>query len=822
MTHSAAVPTATAPALSSSTATSQVPEALVVAPSPHPTTGSNSEGGEGFPMNAHSTRSSGASQPSSASLSSSSNATSISISVVVVLSTDRHEYALPFTLAPSALCHHPTQPLYARAGPEGMVAVMSLSLEPVVTSAVAQSSPAAVYQYVHRLVTVLSYAPLPGLHAHNVSSASAAVNGASKTPFASDVTLASSSSGGSIGANSGGGLAASMRRGSGLFRSSGLLSGLTGTSASAVTGGSGSNLVGGSSPGMPQSSSSAVSGSSASSSGGIPRSISGIALARMANAITGSDVKSIPPGPPKRVNVVYNLDEQVTRLRWTPDGNGVAACFASGVVRLWDLSPGNASGHKRPSHVLSTSGSHAIAAAGAGNSDSNAAAGRPVWSATDVAFLNYGGTIVAVSAAPLLPDSRPAPAPTAPSSSVDWSASDSTHPLSSGARTPSMGPPSPSMAELLYSGWGLHLFDTRSGDAPVALAARYPSFPGVTSLLYDEASLTVLAGCEDGGLLSYDVRAYRILTRIPGVPMVALQQGTKPRAHDRKGAGSAAASQPGSLLTPIATDGANAALGGLTHSVTNSASSAPDSPRVGFPLGGRTASEDSLARSDATADVTDNATEVTAAAAEANARSLLSCNDGHGPVPASDVSFGHAGSVHVMSLHPSRRLMATAGHDGDVTLWSLPCLARSSTIRGLHTARPHDFGRQHQQHHKSHHHHHSSYHQPPQHQQQGTGILPSLPSRGSLTTQSSGTLDGAGSLPSSAASAVPAAPSPFVGIAGDASLVAPSAGASTSPSSVSMSSDWAIAAGVSALVLTEDHIVSAGYDGAVVAVPQVW
>jgi len=93
------------------------------------------------------------------------------------------EYALPFTQAPSTLAIHPLAPLYARGGPGGLVAVCSLTLEPMplkdiplaeqdtpppsgatandegIGYRMARGTPITWHRYVHRVSKIYSYEP---------------------------------------------------------------------------------------------------------------------------------------------------------------------------------------------------------------------------------------------------------------------------------------------------------------------------------------------------------------------------------------------------------------------------------------------------------------------------------------------------------------------------------------------------------------------------------------------------------------------------------------------------------------------------------------
>lgn len=71
--------------------------------------------------------------------------------------------------------------------------------------------------------------------------------------------------------------------------------------------------------------------------------------------------------------------------------------------------------------------------------------------------------------------------------------------------------------------WGVRVWDLRSPPAAAVAATLSPS-SGCTALLYDECSLSLYAGCDDGALLIIDARSWRIRLRVPGVPM-------RPQSH---------------------------------------------------------------------------------------------------------------------------------------------------------------------------------------------------------------------------------------------------------------------------------------------------
>jgi hypothetical protein len=126
--------------------------------------------------------------------------------------------------------------------------------------------------------------------------------------------------------------------------------------------------------------------------------------------------------------------------------------------------------------------------------------------------------------------------------------------------------------------------------------------------------------------------------------------------------------------------------------------------------------------------------------------------------------YGHAGAVRTLAMHPSRRQFASGGADGDVRLWSLPDAEAVTSIPRAHTGR----------------------------------LRPAI---------SGPTEGGDGGL-------VGALPLALTGLAWEAGawgeeVLRPAPGARQS-------------GGVSALAITEEHVVSGGADGSITAHAQLW
>ena len=394
----------------------------------------------------------------------------------------------------------------------------------------------------------------------------------------------------------------------------------------------------------------------------------------------------------------------------------------------------------------------------------------------------------------------------------------------------------PSFSDLSQLGWGIHLFDLRTGDAAVATAAQFPLYPGCTSALYDECSGSVLVGCEEGSILVYDVRGGRIRTRIPGVPTVALQHhgggggghrssrgGAPPPHHHSAGATphattalggaggsghrrsvsavtSAAAGTPVASTSPAGLDmdsplpSANAAAAAMSaatfttslssgrHSTGDASARSTLGGRAATTAGGTALSSDAAnaaaaAAASSTASFGASAGGIgsggggvawnrarsssigRAAASTAADWSLTPEGGGVDVGPAADDDddaatdscitvddvYGHLGPVMHLASHPSRHCLASAGHDGDVKLWSLPGLHCSTLAR----------------------------------------VTSGMPSGVAVT--------GAGA--------------------------ADSGGADHQARPLS---GWTTCGGVSGLLLTEEHVIASGWDGSVTALHQQW
>ncbi|RYY32972.1 hypothetical protein EON62_04745 [archaeon] len=196
---------------------------------------------------------------------------------------------------------------------------------------------------------------------------------------------------------------------------------------------------------------------------------------------------------------------------------------------MWD-----AAAPDKPQHTLATSSAHSLYSQGSGS----AAGGlgvmeRPVWAATDVTSLSMSGHVIAASAAPLMPRLRDAQSSVSggSGSAPEVGAAASQHVAAT-------------LSELLFCGWGLHVFDVRASPTAVVTGCTYPALPGGTSIFYDDASLNVVVGGSDGSLLLYDMRMQRERLLVPGVPLHAARRKPSTLAAGSAGAADGDASLP--------------------------------------------------------------------------------------------------------------------------------------------------------------------------------------------------------------------------------------------------------------------------------------
>jgi len=460
--------------------------------------------------------------------------------------TDTFEFTLPFTLPAACVAHHPSAPLYVRGGPDGMLAVCSLTLEPMAAAATtggalgmrrgggsmgigpsgvttratgpAADSTVAWHHYVHRLNAIYGYEALtqstssgPSVPPRAIAGGAAALGG-KHGPLgrvASDDDMISFAQ-----------------------RSFGRLSGLARKAAGVSGGGSVIGSGGGGASGS--------GGGSSGSGGGGGGGGDGSTSASSTDGGSALPVACLPvltaPG--------VNLDEQFTRVRWAADGRAVLASFASGLVRVWDAAKTD-----RPTQTLSTSATHRLDA-GAEVRRGVYADERPVWSATDVVPCTLSGCVVAATAAPLFPvhDAPPPPPAVTPASGDGGRGTPRATAAAAAAASAAAAAAAAEAAaaeaalDWTHIGWGIHIFDTRATSSAVLTAARYPDYAGCTAAFYDDASLSVVVGCEDGSLLVYDMRGDRIRLHVPGVPLHA--------AGSARRAATGGASRPVSGLAP--------------------------------------------------------------------------------------------------------------------------------------------------------------------------------------------------------------------------------------------------------------------------------
>lgn len=684
---------------------------------------------------------------------------------------DSHLYTQPFTQAASTMALHPAAPMYIRGGPGGTVAAMTLTCEPMQVQQPQQLSGAGAgerpHQYVHRLHSIYAYEPIPSAGALHAALTTGAVTG---------ITSA----------------AAGTRRPS-------LAGALFSHGPDATDGGAHRH--------------------------------SSLNPAAAATASTASQ-------PPLHDGTGATAwDEQVTVVRWSQDGKKAIAGFASGIVRLWEAAV--------PEHPVA-------ALALPPSSARHATSGLYSWSASEVLCLTASGTVLAVAGCPVFTDIKTAERIRSASAAANIKSvpgGGSTPVVSaSGNAGPSSGfafgieaggivhavvpvtlhdhtssaAPSPGTAPMQCpSGYGINLFDLRVSNTPYATACPYPGQPGVTSLYHDEPSMSILAGCDDGSILLYDLRMNRVVSRVPGVPMLAAQSpvggGTASGPHDNLAGGSKRMHSSGSAPHLLGAVSATAGGTGLNRTGSVTSMDSVDSPKpVHFPM-------DSFTGLVSTASTASDRSALAASASAGGGGSLsLSASASHSNMSASiegfrpgaqvhmppahhtsitrshfssafggqpesatidDAhvncldSFGHAGAVTVLAGHPSKRLVASGGQDGDVHLWSLPGLHHHVTLPRMHQ---------------------------PKHIDVVAMRPPSV---------------GGGSGATSAPVHIPASQTGAPTGTGGSGIKPPIQAA---PISAPASASSAVKAGVSSIVCTEDQIITGGYDGAIYAVPQRW
>jgi len=608
--------------------------------------------------------------------------------------TDRYEFALPFTLCPGHMAAHPDRAAYLRGGPEGVLAMVSVALEPLrapgstspaanerAVSATAKPAAAGVaaasgigprpLQLVHRVEQLYVYDPIPSHAAHHAHAQHTAAagrqpgpgSGQGKAPHTEHAATSMARVAPESGARQRQALAGTALRIQPPAGST-LGTGAADKDASSRTAHAGHEHADSSSPlvaaargfsrlvkglGLPGFGHTA--GGSASEprisaaigrrdaglgpiSDGLPTAASPAALPPLAASGPRSTLPSASSAPDLYelqhhasvstgmeglwIDASAPLDEQITRVRVAPAGN-VHACFASGVVRVWNaereapvaclatssshsfLSPAPGRAREGPGRVASRSavtGSAALTSSWSAADLENAALQRPVLAATDVCCLSDSGHVFAASACPLFPPAG-----------RDLRSGTTAAQLSSAAiAAPPDHPAQSALQQVVLSAWGLHVFDTRcdTRSAIVGKGAALPGLPGCTCVVHHSDTASLLAGGEDGSLLCFDLRTMRERDRVAGVP-------TRSAASFSRTAESAAS---------------------LAHADHVEGESAPARPSY-----------------------------------------------------RTSVAWGHAGAVSALAVGGGGQYLVSGGQDGEVRLWSVSELAFARTFPRVHEGR---------------------------------------------------------------------------------------------------------------------------------------
>lgn len=347
------------------------------------------------------------------------------------------------------------------------------------------------------------------------------------------------------------------------------------------------------------------------------------------------------------------LDEHVFRVRWSPDGRHMQAAFASGVVRIWD-----AALTERPLHVLSTSGSHVLATAG-GEALSGGTGGQSLASHHPFRGLAAGrvgvpahksaGSSQFFSGGPL---TRPV-----------WAATDVTSLSASSqllAVTAAPLFPLSKAQDHSHAGAGAAAGGHGAGSRGSSLAGFFGFGSGYSSSSSGSGSSTAappstasLASPTGSGLFS----------SLPGfcgwgLHLFDLRQGD----------------------TAVLLAAEYPAYAGCTSLLYDVAS-------LSLVVGG---SDGALMLFDLRTGRMRLRMEGVPMAA-GGSRGSAAASLASPAAPAEDIvtleGYAHAGAVLHLAAHPSQRLFASAGQDGDIRLWSLPELQHCSTIDRVHAPR---------------------------------------------------------------------------------------------------------------------------------------
>lgn len=329
------------------------------------------------------------------------------------------------------------------------------------------------------------------------------------------------------------------------------------------------------------------------------------------------------------------MSDLASKVRWSPNGEFVASAHSSGVVRIWNESNsrnGIDPRARRVPELYSVSRRNAVSTTTEASNDKIEAA---VYAATDLDWISYDGSVFAVGAAPIFDISPLNTVGTGKSDRGPNSGSGSSLAgLASQAQSSGRGGELSPRVDALFAqgllsepGFGVHLFDRRVGKSPIATANPCPENAGVTSMLYDRGTLSLVCGREDGSIVVYDIRRTRKASYVSAGPIVPSYLGSS----SRNNAGSTMFTSGSSTIQNTA----NSAMAYARRPVRQPAWERGVSSCLAF---------DEALRSPG------------------------------GLIDGTPAAVGHGGAVMSLAMHPRTPIVFSGGQDGHIKAWSVPDL----------------------------------------------------------------------------------------------------------------------------------------------------